>query len=146
MSDTITLPRAVALYMRDVLRGIINASDDDCGEEKCDDCAPVRVMRETMAVLEAALAEPDAEREPVHPGYIIGSHWLETAYSRIAAGEAEAEVLAEVLGERGWVRPDAIAQAVEAEREAICQIIHGLCVSDNNAQEIVNAISARRSK
>jgi hypothetical protein len=51
--------------------------------------------------LDAALAEP------VHPGYIIGSHWLETAYSRIAAGEAEADVLAEVLGERGWVKPDA---------------------------------------
>ena len=52
--------------------------------------------------LRAALAEPDATREPEHPGYIIGSHWLETAYSRIAAGEVEAEVLAEVLGARGW--------------------------------------------
>jgi hypothetical protein len=51
--------------------------------------------------------KPDAKREPVHPGYIIGAHWLETAYSRIAAGEAEADVLAEVLGERGWVKPDA---------------------------------------
>ncbi len=48
----------------------------------------------------AALAEPDA----THPGYIIGSHWLETAYSRIAAGEAEADVLAEVLGARGWAK------------------------------------------
>jgi len=25
----------------------------------------------------------------------------------------------------------------EAEREAICKIVYGLCVSDNNAQEIV---------
>ena len=48
--------------------------------------------------------KPDAKREPVHPGYVIGSHWLETAYSRIAAGEAEADVLAEVLGERGWAK------------------------------------------
>jgi hypothetical protein len=42
--------------------------------------------------------------------------------------------------------PDAIARAVEAEREAICPIVHGLCISDNNAQEIVNAIRARGSK
>ncbi len=42
--------------------------------------------------------------EPVHPGYIIGAHWLETAYSRIAAGEAEDAVLAEVLGARGWAK------------------------------------------
>jgi hypothetical protein len=42
--------------------------------------------------------------------------------------------------------PDAIARAVEAEREAICPIVYGLCISDNNAQEIVNAIRARGSK
>jgi hypothetical protein len=39
-----------------------------------------------------------------------------------------------------------IAAAVEAEREAICPIVYGLCISDNNAQEIVNAIRARKSK
>lgn len=37
----------------------------------------------------------DAE-QPKHPGYIIGSHWLETAYSRICAGEAEADVLRDI--------------------------------------------------
>jgi hypothetical protein len=60
----------------------------------------------------AALAEP----EPVHPGYIIGSHWLETAYSRIAAGEAEAEVLTEVLGARGWVKPEPATDATDNRR------------------------------
>jgi hypothetical protein len=56
---------------------------------------------------------PDA----THPGYIIGSHWLETAYSRIAAGEAEADVLAEVLGERGWAKrePATDEQIAEAD-------------------------------
>jgi hypothetical protein len=55
--------------------------------------------------LYAAPPEPDAAPpKPVHPGYVIGSHWLETAYSRIAAGEAEDAVLAEVLGERGWAK------------------------------------------
>ncbi len=42
--------------------------------------------------------------------------------------------------------PDAIARAVEAEREACAKIVYGLCVSDNNAQEIANAIRARGSK
>ena len=62
------------------------------------------------------LPEPDATREPVHPGYLIGSHWLETAYSRIAAGEAEADVLAEVLGARGWAKrePATVEQVIAA--------------------------------
>ncbi len=56
----ITLPRAVGLHIRNSLRGIVNASDDDCGEEKCRECAPVRVVRKALAALDAALAEPDA--------------------------------------------------------------------------------------
>jgi hypothetical protein len=59
--------------------------------------------------------EPPAKPEPVHPGYIIGSHWLETAYSRIAAGEAEADVLAEVLGERGWAKREPATEKQVAE-------------------------------
>jgi hypothetical protein len=61
--------------------------------------------------------EPPAKPEPVHPGYVIGSHWLETAYSRIAAGEVEAEVLTEMLGARGWVKPEPATdeQVVEAD-------------------------------
>ena len=46
--------------------------------------------------------EPPAKPEPVHPGYILGSHWLETAYSRVCAGEAEADVLRDC----GWERVD----------------------------------------
>ena len=41
-------------------------------------------------------APPSAAPEPTHPGYVIGSHWLETAYSRICAGEAEADVLRDI--------------------------------------------------
>ncbi len=62
MSD-ITLPRAVGLHIRNSLRGIVNASDDDCGEEKCRECAPVRVMRESLAALDAALAEQKPQVE-----------------------------------------------------------------------------------
>lgn len=59
MTDTITLPRAVGEQMRDVLRGVVNASDDDCGDPKCDDCNAVRPVRETLAVIDAALKEPE---------------------------------------------------------------------------------------
>jgi hypothetical protein len=59
----ITLPRAVGLNIRNSLRGIVNASDDDCGEEKCRECAPVRVMRESLAALDAALAEQKPQVE-----------------------------------------------------------------------------------
>jgi hypothetical protein len=43
------------------------------------------------------------------------------------------------------------AQAVEAivradEREAVCRIVTGLCISDNNAEEINRAIRARGEK
>jgi hypothetical protein len=63
MTDNITLPRAVGLHIRNSLRGIVNASDDDCGEEKCRDCAPVRVVRKALAALDAALAEQKPQVE-----------------------------------------------------------------------------------
>jgi hypothetical protein len=37
-----------------------------------------------------------------HPGYVIGSHWLSTAYSRICAGESEEDVMRDY----GWKRDD----------------------------------------
>ena len=83
MTDTITLRRVDALQIR---KSLVSG----------------KKLFAALTALDAALAEP----EPVHPGYIIGSHWLETAYSRIAAGEAEDDVLAEVLGARGWAKPE----------------------------------------
>ena len=63
------------------------------------------------AVLRARLAAPAPEQ--THPGYIIGSHWRETAYSRVCAGEAEADVLRDY----GLVRvTDAEALRRDAER------------------------------
>jgi hypothetical protein len=108
MTDNITLPRAVVERARKALFDWAECHNDVA--DFCDD------DKEVLAALDAALAEPDAKREPVHPGYIIGSHWLETAYSRIAAGEAEADVLAEVLGERGWAKrePATVEQVIAA--------------------------------
>jgi hypothetical protein len=58
-----------------------------------------------------------------------------------------ASVSAEIAAlDAALAEPDAIARAVEAEREACAKIVYGLCISDNNAQEIVNAIRARGSK
>jgi hypothetical protein len=38
---------------------------------------------------------PACGEEQRHPDYIIGNHWLETAYERICAGEKEADVMAD---------------------------------------------------
>lgn len=38
-------------------------------------------------------APPAAAPEKRHPGYVIGNHWLETAYERLCAGEAEDAIL-----------------------------------------------------
>lgn len=68
-------------------------------------------MSQLAIKLRAHLAAPEPEKR--HPGYILGSHWLETAYSRICAGEAEADVLRDC----GWERvDDADALRRDAER------------------------------
>ena len=68
---------------------------------------------EEIEALRAHLAAP--RPEPTHPGYVIGNHWLEieTAYSRICAGEAKADVLKDCGRERVT---DAEALRREAER------------------------------
>ena len=56
---------------------------------------------------------PAAAPEKRHPGYVIGNHWLETAYGRVCMGEAEADVLRDC----GWERVgDAEALRRDAER------------------------------
>lgn len=68
-------------------------------------------MSQLAIKLRAHLAAPEPEKR--HPGYIIGNHWLETAYSRVCMGEAEADVLRDC----GWQRVadiDALLRDVEA--------------------------------
>ena len=57
MTDLIQISRAVAVQMREALRGVVNAADDDCGDPDCDDCNAVRPMREAVKVLGDALRE-----------------------------------------------------------------------------------------
>jgi hypothetical protein len=49
-----------------------------------------------------------------HPGYIIGNHWLETAYSRVCAGEAEADVLRDY---GLWRCANGVGPAIDAAME-----------------------------
>ena len=57
MSDPIQIPRAVAVQMREALRGVIAVRDDDCGEADCDECNVTRPLREAVRVLGDALRE-----------------------------------------------------------------------------------------
>ena len=114
MSDNITLPRELA---EEVLEALIEARALLYDGRKQDKAA---------TALRAALAAPRPEPEPValahcpytpppsaHFGYVLGDHWLETAYSRVLDGEAEAEVLKDC----GWERvTDAEALRQDAER------------------------------
>ena len=83
-----------------------------------------RMTPDEAAAISSALAAP--KQEPValahcpytpppsaHFGYVLGDHWLETAYSRVLDGEAEADVLRDC----GWERVrDAQALRRDAER------------------------------
>jgi hypothetical protein len=65
------------------------AKIDDFGDEyMCDAHMLSKIIR-------ARGAEPKR-----HPGYIMGDHWLQAAYTRICTGETEAEVMADY----GWQR------------------------------------------
>ena len=126
MTDHITLPRA-AKQARKALELALESQfapdDAECEHgmhyRDCpNDACVMRDCKAALAALDAALAEP----EQIHT----------------CGPDCQKPLCAN--------RRREIAAAVEAEREAICPIVYGLCVSDNNAQEIVNAIRARGSK
>ena len=64
-------------------------------------------MSQLAIKLRAHLAAPEPEKR--HPGYILGNHWLETAYERVCAGEGEANVLRDY----GLIREEAFTIGVE---------------------------------
>lgn len=85
--DNITLPREVVKLALEAFEAVMPFSTTQ------------RELKiRAVEALRTHLAAPKQE----HPGYVIGSHWLETAYSRICAGEAEADVLRDC----GWERVD----------------------------------------
>jgi hypothetical protein len=71
-------------------------------------------------------AAPAAPPEPVrHPGYVIGNHWLETAYERLCAGESEDAILEdyEVVREPRLRELRRDAERYERVRKWICEIL-----------------------
>jgi len=137
MSDNITLPRELA---EEVLEALIEARALLYDGRKQDKAA---------TALRTALAAPSPEPEPValahcpytpppsaHFGYVLGDHWLETAYSRVLDGEAEAEVLKDCGWERvtdaealrrdaeqfRWMRENAISVDTVADPDGLVQV------------------------
>jgi hypothetical protein len=90
-------------------------------------------------------APPTAAPEPTHPGYIIGSHWLETAYSRVCAGEAEADVLRDC----GWERVGD-AEALRRDAESWRRLLEGASIAadadTSTASAAVDASKAPEDK
>ena len=89
--DSITLPRELAEKALEALEHF-KLVFGGYSEE-------VKALRTALA---AEQPVPTVKDSLTHPGYVIGSHWLETAYSRVCAGEAEADVLRDC----GWERVD----------------------------------------
>ena len=64
-------------------------------ELHCAQCWEI-AMQET----EAEATRERGEEPKRHPGYIIGDHWLQAAYTRVCTGETEDEVMTDY----GWQR------------------------------------------
>lgn len=82
-------------------------------------------------------AAPEPEKR--HPGYVIGSHWLETAYSRICAGEAEADVLRDI----GLVREEAFLTGVahlKADNERLREKNNRLREKNERLRQVVESL------
>jgi hypothetical protein len=110
--DNITLPREVVKLALDAFEAVMPFSTTQ-RELKI---RAVEALRTALAAPEpepVALAHcPYTPPPSAHFGYVLGDHWLETAYSRVLDGEAEAEVLKDC----GWERvTDAEALRRDAE-------------------------------
>ena len=69
--------------------------------------------------------------------------WNENADEMIASGDySQYPSLRHIL--KALRENERLRDAVAAEREACCKIVHGQCESDNVAQRTVDAIRARR--
>ena len=144
MTDNITLPRAVVKRMRSELYFLVCFADTDCGDSDCDECEPLRPIRAAITVLDAALAEPEQKPEPVAWMYVNSEGECEQIeYETPPAGDDSITPLYAAPPE-----PDAIARAVEAEREACAKVCEevGNRDSDNHAWDAAYVIRARGSK
>jgi hypothetical protein len=65
-----------------------------------------------------------------------------TRFAALAVA-AEREACAKLCVVQAQSFSKSLEEAVAAERESACRIVTGLCISDNNAREICEAIRAR---
>jgi hypothetical protein len=80
---------------------LVAAAEREACAEECEIVWDSRAGLETGTAFECAAAIRARGEEPKrHPGYIMGEHWLQAAYTRICTGETEAEVMSDY----GWRR------------------------------------------
>jgi hypothetical protein len=84
--------RAAYLAAREALRTAPPAAAPrpEPEKERAETDTPARRVADTE---KSASSTPEVYPEKRHPGYVIGNHWLETAYERLCAGEAEDAIL-----------------------------------------------------
>ncbi len=141
MSDNITLHRA-AEQARSALSGWANHGLWAWPESALQTCK--QNTEEALVALDAALAEPEQKPEPVAWMYVNSEGECEQIeYETPPAGDDSITPLYAAPPE-----PDAIARAVEAEREACAKVCEevGNRDSDNHAWDAAYVIRARGSK
>jgi hypothetical protein len=166
VTDNITLPRAVIEQVRSAIRGFYNkysaeAAHEDAGraiaaldaalEQK--ETFADSLVRRSWEAHRAALAEPPATPEPVAKawaeGYQQGVQDERTSEASIGIAGFGAKV--EPARQNPYAalpapEPDAIARAVEAEREACAEVCDAEATIEGIAQRCAAAIRARGSK
>jgi hypothetical protein len=100
----------ITLNLDEMVRfaNLVAAAEREACARVCDDTDVVRFWHGGLEFDDgnrtlgnaAAAIRARGEEPKRHPGYIMGEHWLQAAYTRICTGETEAEVMADY----GWQR------------------------------------------
>jgi len=78
---------------------LIAAAEREACAKVCDDLVLAYPGRADLTVKQCADAiRARGEQPKRHPGYIMGDHWLQAAYTRVCTGEDVRDVMAEY----GW--------------------------------------------
>ena len=110
--DILRMAREAGLWMTSDERiaaverfaALVAAAEREACAKECETLLPSQriydrrfydAVGECVATIRARGEEPKR-----HPGYIVGDHWLQAAYTRICTGETEDEVMTDY----GWQR------------------------------------------
>jgi hypothetical protein len=121
--------------LRKAAQQALEALEEACGN-RCNAEYNPCYCRAAADALQTALAQP--EQEPVAYQW-VGTKWLGTSnYYPDCALRTEAAEEVNRRANAGWSLMS--KKMVAAEQDRCCRIVFGLCVSDNNAQQIVDKI------